>query len=270
MRTMKRTAALCLLLVAPVLWWIGCNDDSVTNPAPAGNGTLELRLTDSPTAYDSVLIVVDSVTVHVSSSDSAAGWYTLNRTRAVYDLLRLSNGIDTLLATGQIPAGVYSQIRLFIGDGSRIVVDGWPYPLETPSGSRSGVKLNVHASIQPGVVYVLVLDFDVQRSIVRTGNDRFLLKPVIRTVARAITGAIAGTVAPASANATVTAFSATDTASATAGTNGAFRVAFLPAGTYTLLAVPQNPALYDTAVVQGVAVSVGQVTNVGTITLPPP
>jgi len=41
------------------------------------------------------------------------------------------------------------------------------------------LKINVHAELQPNMSYKVVLDFDSDKSIVKTGNNKYKLKPVI-------------------------------------------------------------------------------------------
>jgi Domain of unknown function (DUF4382) len=245
----------------------GCSKSSPTSPG--GSGTFQVNMIDSPGAFDAVNIVVDSVQAHITSSDTASGWVTLNSTGGTYDLLQLVNGASAVIGKAAVPAGTYSQLRLFIGSGSDVVVGGSSYPLTIPSGMQSGLKLNVDATIQSDITYVLTLDFNVNQSIVVTGNPlggQFILKPVIRVVSTPSNGAIAGIVLPDSSRPSITAFNSSDTVSTVADTSGKFTVGYLPSGSYTLSIVPADTALNDTTI-SNVSVTNGQTTNVGTITL---
>ena len=245
----------------------GCQNDQTTGPGTgSGVGTLAVRLTDSPAGYDSVVIAVDSIRVHVDSGDSLGGWFTLSRTPAVYDLLLFMGGKDTLVAKGDIPAGYYSQLRLYIGSGSHVVVGGISQPLEIPSGSESGLKLNIQTTINAGVQYVLVLDFDASRSIVLTGNGRYLLKPVIQTVAMSISGSLSGVATPATASPTVWAIIGADSTSTFTDTTGFFEFRYLLPGSYEVALVPSDPTYRDTTLTS-ISVMPGVNTNLGTIAL---
>ncbi|MDZ7625664.1 MAG: DUF4382 domain-containing protein [Ignavibacteriaceae bacterium] len=70
-------------------------------------------------------------------------------------------------------------IRLFIGEGSYVIDQGIKHDLEVPSGSQSGLKLIHQFTIEEGKLYELLLDFNVEKSIVITGNGRYLCKPTI-------------------------------------------------------------------------------------------
>lgn len=246
----------------------GCSKSSSPTSA-AGSGTFQVNMIDSPGSFDAVNIVVDSVQAHIATSDSTSGWVTLNSTPASYNLLQLTNGVNAVIGKATVPAGRYSQVRLFIGSGSNVVVAGTSYPLTIPSGTQSGLKLNVDATIQSNITYLLTLDFNASQSIVVTGNPlggNFLLKPVIHVITTASNGAISGTVLPDSARPTVTAFSSSDTVSTIADTTGNFTIGYLSSGTYSLQIVPADTAFNDTTITN-ISVTDGQTTKVGTITL---
>ena len=247
----------------------GCQNDDTTGPGDAsGAGTLVIRLTDAPAAYDAVNIAVDSVRVHVDSADSISGWHTISRSPAMYDLLQYIGGRDTIIAEGDIPTGYYSQLRLYIGAGSNVVVDGVTYDLEIPSGSQSGLKLNIQAVITEGVKYELVLDFDASRSIVVTGNSRYQLKPVIKTLATAVSGSLTVAVVPVTANPTIWVIAGTDSSRTVADTTGLFRFKYLVPTMYSVRIVPGDPAYRETTLTN-VNVFAGLNTEVGPIVLQP-
>ncbi len=253
--------------VALLLLLMSCRNDNTVNPGGgSGNGAIIVRLTDFPAAYDSVVIAVDSVRVHVDQGDSVSGWYTISRSPAMYDLLRFVGGKDTVIAEGAIPAGYYSQLRLYIGTGSHVVVDGMAIPLVIPSGTESGLKINIQATITEGVEYVVVLDFNASQSIVVTGNGRYMLKPVIKALTTAISGSLSGIVAPAAANPTLWAITGTDTTETMADMTGYFKFKYLVPATYTLTIVPADITYRDTTLTN-VIVTSAQNTDVGTITL---
>ncbi len=263
---MLKKFMLFLVLALVGLLAAGCSKSSPTSAN--GSGTLQVNMIDSPAAFDAVNIEIDSVQAHIATSDTTSGWVTLNSTPKTYDLLQLTNGVNAVIGSATVPAGRYSQVRLFIGSGSNVVIGGVSSPLTVPSGVQSGLKLNVDATIQSDITYVLTLDFNADQSIVTTGglSGQFMLKPVIRVITTASNGAITGTVLPDSARPTITAFNSSDTVSTAADTSGNFTVGYLPSGTYSLSIVPANTALNDSTITN-VSVTNGQTTNVGTVTL---
>lgn len=258
--------SLSILLILGLMPLSSCNRNESTEPPASKSGTLIVKMVDTPGNYDQVNIVVDSVQVHISSSDSINGWITMNRVQATYDLLKLVNGNDTVIGKSQLPVGEYSQIRLFIGDGSNVVIDAVTYPLTIPSGSQSGLKLNVHATIQADVIYTITLDFDANRSIIKTGDGNYKLKPVIRVITTGITGLIVGVVSPPISHSEVWGFSTNDTISTFTDTLGQFKLLYLPPAIYSVKILPSS-TLYEDTILTNVAVIANQTVNLDTINL---
>jgi len=253
---MKKLILFCLAAAA----LFSCsNDDKMAR--------LEVRLTDAPGDYDAVNIDIIGMELQTEGSGDNDGWRTIPVNGGIYNILELAGGLDTLLTTAETPAGSISQIRLILGENNSIVVDGKEKPLSTPSAQQSGLKLNVHTTLKEGVSYTLTLDFDAARSIVQKGNGAYSLKPVIRVVTEATSGAIKGTVSPVEATPAIYAIMASGDTATTAYTNqdGTFLLRGLDPGTYTVRFSPASG--YSATDRAGVAVTLGQVTDIGAISI---
>ena len=263
MNRLFSVAFLCSTLV-----FLSCETET-TAPVSvsSGLGRLRVLLTDAPATYQAVNISVSRVEVHREGADSLSGWFTINSVPGMYDLLALQNGAQVVLGDTALPPGTYSQIRLIIGSGSTVVVNGTSHELEVPSGPQTGLKLNHSFVIAPDALYELVLDFDAARSIVVTGNGRYKLKPVIRAQARQISGDLKGRIEPVAAKAHVSTMVGSDTLWAFADTTtGDFKFLALPEGVYSLQILPADTTYRDSTI-SGVPVVRGETTDVGTITL---
>lgn len=239
----------------------GCDSDSK-------NARLEVWLTDAPGDYQEVNVEIEGVQVHIGNGEQESGWKSLDVDGGVYDLLELTNGLDTLLGAIELPPGQISQVRLKLGDDNTIRVGGKVHPLSTPSGQQSGLKLQVHTVLAEGITYKILLDFDVARSVVHRGNETYSLKPVIRTITEAQDGAIKGVVNPASSTPAVYAIEGTDTVATTYTDDaGKFLLRGLEAGTYKVVFLPNSE--YDTLVRENVDVTIGTVTDLGDIAVAP-
>jgi hypothetical protein len=254
-----------LSFFAAIIFIFGCSD---TTSPETGQGQIKIIMVDAPAGYDQVNIVVTRVEVHKASADSNSGWYVINNNAATYDLLLLRNGASVVLGNSALDAGHYTQIRLIIGTGSNVVVDGVSYSLEIPSGEQTGIKLNHAFDIQEGLIYELMLDFDAERSIIFTGNGQYKLKPVLRLVPAVISGTISGKINPLSAAGYVYVISGTDTLSSTLAetTTGSFKLMALLQGTYNVSVFSGNAAYNDTTITNVVVVA-KQNTDLGTINL---
>lgn len=233
----------------------------------ASEGMIKIYLTDVPTVYDSVNIVVSEVLVHkADTSDTAGEWIVLSESTRVFNLLDLANGAMAVLDSGSLDAGHYTQIRLLITDGSCVVVDGQRYDLEIPSGYQTGVKLVHQFTIEENKLYELILDFDAERSIVHTGSDRYLLKPTIRVIAKVTSGEIVGVTVPfetevfALANSDTVAYTIPDT-------SGYFKLVALPEDLYSVKVVPFDTMIYADTTISGINVLAEHTTDLDTIYL---
>lgn len=252
---MKKIAGFLLLSV----FWLACSNVDQT-------ARLNVRLTDAPGDYEEVNIDIQSVEIHSSGGNQNSGWVSLDVESGTYNILELTNGLDTLLATAELPAGKISQIRLVLGNNNSVKINGVINSLSTPSAQQSGLKLNLNAELTEGITYNITLDFDAARSIVKKGNGSYSLKPVIRALEAATSGAIKGTVIPLDASPAVFAIAGTDTI-ATAYTDeaGKFILRSIPAGTYKVSFVPKTG--YTPLLKENVSVTLGSVNDLGTLTI---
>lgn len=264
---MKRLFQWTSVFVMISLIVISCDsDDSLVQ----GKSKLEVRLTDDPGNYDAVYIDIRDVQINISS-DSSEGWQSLQGVnQGIYNLLDLVNDKDTLLALADIPTGRLQQMRLILGPENSVVVDGQEYDLKTPSAQQSGFKLNIHQDVQAGILYTILLDFDVAKSIVRTGNKNYILKPVIRTILNEAgyqTGDIKGWVVPDSVLTSVLAIQGQDTiASSYTDSTGGYMIKGLNPGSYDVHYLPTD-STWNKGLKTGVHVNPRQTTVVDTVYL---
>lgn len=253
---MKKFSLLAALLL--IIVFAGCRKDD--NDFGNGTSLLSFKLVDAPGPYDEVNVEIIGLQAIINDSI-----VDLEVNEGVYNLLDFVNGKDTLLVEEQVPAGRLSQIRLILGSDNSLVIGEDIYELKTPSAQQSGLKLNVHADFLQGVAYEYVIDFDAARSIVETGNGKFILKPVLRVFTNSVSGAIKGVVLPLASRPLIHAISeAKDTASALADPlTGKFMFRGLPAGNYKVSFLPQDP--FRDTIFTGIEVRNGAITTLDTL-----
>lgn len=256
-------ASLLSLLLLAAAFLPGCKKDD-DSPNTPGSANVSLRLTDGPGNYDAVWIDIRQVEIITDAGRTTLVPFRPGR----YDLLSLSNGIDTLLLTAPIPAATISQIRLILGPDNSVVVGGVSHPLNTPSAQESGLKLNLHETLVAGQSYTFWLDFDAGRSIVKTGNGKYQLKPVIRAYTAATNGQIEGYVFPPAAGVMVYATFGSETYAAIPSATGYYRFTGLPAGSYGVL-LDATLGSYTDVRFDNVNVNFGAVTTLAPTTLTP-
>ena len=143
--------------------------------------TLQVRLTDAPTALEQVNVEILSVMIKYrdDDNDSTKNWVTLSSTPGIYNLLALQNGLDTLLATGVVPERQIKEIRLRLGTNNTVKNNGTIFPLPIPSGGESGLKIKFSKKLNVGLNSLLI-DFDAAMSVSQNGSGAYMLRPVIK------------------------------------------------------------------------------------------
>jgi hypothetical protein len=237
-----------------------CSDDDSPGPGQGNTGSIRVVLTDAPFPFDmidSAVVAIDSVSVHLVASEEG-GFRTIDRTPRNLDLLQLQGGTVALLAEAVLPVGEIDQIRLYVHEATITLLDQRTFPLETPSGSQSGIKVfpSPPIPVVGDITTELLLDFDVSQSFSPIPNSpnqvadiqAFVFHPVLRVAVSSQAGSLSGTVWNGLGTAetaddvplpgaTVTALQGEEEIAATASDGlGHYVLVGLPAGSYTVRA----------------------------------
>lgn len=250
---------------------------------PGGTGRVEVLLTDAPAAEADSLVVSFGRVDLVPHEDDEAGIRTVTDSAGEIDVLTLQNGETRQLGEIPLDAGTYHQLRLIVDEahlhfGEEGSSDEEVYPVTIPSGARTGLKINVEPPLvvaDDGATSQVVVDFDASRAVIETppGSGNYVLKP---TGVRAVTesGVLEGRVVAEDsgdpvdgASVEIYADDASETtAEALTSEDGVFRVITLLEGDYDLVVLADE---YEELTVEDVAVSVGETTDLGELTLTP-
>ncbi len=296
MKTRFIAYAVVLFMLLTGIFYACTKQGSSANNIPANQQKVSLYLTDGPGFFDSVFIDINTVTVIVDTCqrdnigpfgddhgddhhdgdhhgddnfDTACSISdTLNFNAGVYNLAGLRNGIDTILASGNIPKGRVRRIIVTLGPNNYLVKNGVKYPLNTFSDTDTRIVIKLFGDefqTSSSNINDLWLDFDVERSIIRLWDGKFYLRPVIRIFAEERTATISGDVIPQDAFPVISVFSGQDTLYALPNDDGRFMVRGLPTGTYSVFINSSNG--YSDTTINHVNVTVGTNTDIGTIEL---
>jgi len=276
---MKKYLKFVLLLGIILVFLTGCISELVVpenneNPADGsgtGKGTLKIYLTDAPGDYEEVNINISRIEGHIAGDgeegEDKGSWETLKEWSGglQVDLIKLQD-VSILLASLELEVNKYTQLRLFLMGGEEdawIVIEGEEEeatsiePLEIPSVYQTGIKLNRPFEIVEGMITELTLDFDAKKSVIKTGNGKYKMKPVITVLSENYSpdelpggvGTVSGSVSYYDSLESMSIgigganieladgayiFDNTTTTSGEAGSEGDFSLINVPAGTYTL------------------------------------
>jgi len=112
-----------------------------------------------------------------------AGWLTLTMSgTSPIDIIQYQDGLEALLASQELEAGKYTQIRLAISKVEVVYSDGSGTKTQTAEAKLPSGKLKFTRpfDINPGGTTILSFDFVADEAINFTGGGQVIMKPVIK------------------------------------------------------------------------------------------
>jgi hypothetical protein len=247
---------------------LACTTSEIGPQGPNGpsDGKTAVFLTDAPFPFDGIsrvdIHIVDIAMSTQMDTTDASPWVSVAHPDRVFNLLDLQNGTTALLGEAVIPPGQYRAVRLiFDPAGSSMTTAGGAAILGTTTPGTDGInwqakgeRPNLFSLVQEAMAVDqngedIVIDFDVGRSFLYDGDNRFTFIPALRAITRAGSGGIRGTLARAEGgspipNAAVSIHKSLDTlaglgpllATSRSSTNGEFQALFLSPGHYDVVA----------------------------------
>ncbi len=185
---MKATPGVYFACFFSILLLTACSGTNGSGSASfsSGTGHVDVNLTDAPidmSTVASVNVAIDGVIVYgaMLNDGSTPPPIQLMTHPATYDLLTLSGGATALLASGEVPAGMYNRIRLEISSATMDMTDGTTETLKIDSN-----KVDIPIPFDVGVdeTMEITLDFAADQSVQvnQTGNGKYILRPVVTPV----------------------------------------------------------------------------------------
>ncbi len=230
--------------------------------AACEDGSLRLSITDAP-IDTATAVVVQFSGVELRRDDGERKTIDFDPPKSI-DLLRLNGGVtEVLLDETRVTAGRYQSLTLKLVANSSTtdsyidLADGSRASLFVPSTAADGLRIVSDFEVPDAGVADFTIDFDLRKSVRApdTAGDAYELRPALRLIETARAGHVAGQVSAALADAVgcsaavyvyggdvtpddVGGSGAQPLSSALVRRNAAgdhvYRVAFLPAGSYTV------------------------------------
>ena len=283
MKTKNLFIAFASLLIVFAMSFSSCSKNGVNN----GNA-IQVYLTDGPGDFEAVNLDIQKVEVkldnddkhskddrfgdndddkddHTKKKDDFGEWVDLAYTPTVVDVLKLRNGVEKMLADGNV-TGTVRKIRITLGTNNTVVKGGVTSTLNLINETNNFlyIKLNdEHREKGASNGLKVWVDFDIANSISEL-NGKFYLRPVLRPFCNANFAEAEGRVLPEGIKPTVTFSNGLGFNSiAIPAPNGEFKIRGLKEGTYSVT----YTAVGYVSQTKTVTVTKGKDTKMDTVTL---
>lgn len=235
-----------LLPIICVLFFASCED-----PDSSPKALLNLLLVDSPAKWDSVFVEIEGVDIEVLGDGRETQnqiffleYKSGDKRVKVSDLV---GGNTLLLGRNELPIGQIINATIILGDEHSMFIDEKEYILKLTDPSDNEISLSTAIHIEQGISYDIVLDMDLEKSIVQASESplTYALDPTFKLVKGAGTIELSGVLKPVALYPAIYMVSETDTFSTHINTSGKylFRV---PMARYELYFDPKNELYQDT------------------------
>lgn len=159
-------------------------------------GYLKLHTAETKSqTYKEVNVEVQGVDV----MDASGKWHQISVPTRTINLLALDVEARALLdVRAQLDVGVYTKLRLKLGDGCSIrFVDGSIHALRIPAELTAGLVIDINLDVRADVTADVFIGVDLSSCIqvvVIDGKPCYFLRPLLTAVDRVLTGSISGVV----------------------------------------------------------------------------
>ena len=152
---------------------------SILEPTPeAERGIIEIRVTDPGlVGVNSANVTARNIEVHEVAAEEGE-WIIIIPGPVTFDLVKLAEEEEVeILGEEEITTGSFTQIRMDVDVVEGLTADNMSYTASVPSEK---LKIVRPFNVEDGVKTILTLDFDGDKSLVMTGEGKFIFKPVVK------------------------------------------------------------------------------------------
>src|SRR5687768_4344768 len=97
-----KTKLFLMLLLSASIGFYSCEKENITVP-------VQLMLTDAPGDWEEVNVEI--IAMEVKTSKDTTKWYSITTKAGIYNLLEFQNGLETMIADGEVPESVLKEVR---------------------------------------------------------------------------------------------------------------------------------------------------------------
>ncbi|MEP0368574.1 MAG: DUF4382 domain-containing protein [Cyclobacteriaceae bacterium] len=168
-----------------------CSDGEVNSKGKATVG-----VTDAAVDAENVTGVYLAVSEIQARSNSEFQTIATFDSPEPFNVMAYQNGEVYALGEGEIEAGTYDEIRFILDDASESSYitfdDETRAAIDVPSGTTSGYKVKGDFEIASSGQTNIIVDIDLRKALVVTGQGDYKLRPTARLITNDETGTIKG------------------------------------------------------------------------------
>jgi hypothetical protein len=162
-----------LPILAVLMLLCSCHKDD--SPAPP-QAALVIKIMDATDHYDAIFLNIKKIWTRTSTGSGA-----IDINGRPFNITAIEK--DTILAHGDVPTGLVQEIILeWADEGNELLTNGTLHKLKIIDGKYVTLKIDKNTLLSAQQTNNILLHFDILKSIERTQNGDFLLKPVIEAV----------------------------------------------------------------------------------------
>ncbi|MBP9152625.1 MAG: DUF4382 domain-containing protein [Flavobacteriales bacterium] len=178
---MKKLRVGLIAAVVSMVAFTSCDKNVKNDGKEAG---VTINMTDAPGDYAALNVEIERVDIYSESS----GWITLSSEAQMVNVLELTNGAQTTLASSsELEAGLYTQVAVYFGSNNSIQAQADGQFVELDLGAESMIVIDIHEEISASSNTDILLDFNVAESVVLV-NGVFTLDPEVDEIEDTETG----------------------------------------------------------------------------------
>lgn len=236
----------------PILLILSFNLFSCEDKSETTGALLNIILVDTPAKWDSVFVEIDGVEVELlangrESLSTKTYFFEYKSGDKRIKISDLVGGNALLIGRDQLPLGTVTKITPKVGTENTMFYNGKKYFLTLKNPEGMDVPLITDLKMDQGTSYDLLLDMDLEKSIIEDNEDAksYSLDPSFSVIKGADTGILEGLIQAKSLYPAVFLMNDTDTLSTHLSPAGKYYFR-APAGKYTVYIDPKDEAYQDT------------------------
>ncbi|UZD21581.1 DUF4382 domain-containing protein [Algoriphagus halophytocola] len=234
--------------------------DSDSSPRALVN----MILVDSPAQWDSVFVEINGVDVEMivegRESDFETFFLEYKSGNKRIKISELVGGNALLLGRDELPIGRITKTTVLLGENHTMFIGSKKYVLDLAPDAENEVELETSIDIESGVAYDLLLDMDLEKSIIQNAETSYSLMPTFSLVPGIGSIELSGSLKPTTLYPAIFLRTENDTFSTHINTTGryTFRV---PMDQYEVYMDPKNEAYQDTTFTLDLSADMDSVLN---------